>query len=203
MTAEQSDIRNRMRRTRRSLSAREQSVAAEALAASIARHPLFLRSARIAFYWPSDGEIDPTIAMQEALARGKHCFLPVLYRGGTNRLLFGRCDGRSRLVRNRFGIPEPDLTRCGWRYANQLDLVFTPLVAFDRSGNRIGMGGGFYDSSLQRLRCRPNWRRPYVSGLAHDFQCIAEIAPNDWDIPLEAAITDRQSYQFKRRGENG
>ncbi len=202
MTAEQSDMRSWMRQTRRSLSRRQQSAAAEDLAAAIVSHPLFLRAKRIAFYWPSDGEIDPTIAMHQALVCGKQCFLPALYRGGVKRLLFGRWDGRSCLVQNRFGIPEPDIAHCGWRYANQLDLVFTPLVAFDRSGNRIGMGGGFYDRSLQHLQRKRNWSRPYVSGLAHDFQCVAEIAPNDWDIPLEAAITDRQSYQFQRRGES-
>ena len=196
MPAYQRDIRKKMRSARRALTVRQQLHAADQLTQLIVRHPLFLRAHRIAFYLPNDGEIDPTAALHEALSQGKHCYLPVLYRGGVNRLLFGKTTANSRFILNRFGIPEPDILDEGWCYSNQLDLVLTPLVAFDESGNRIGMGGGYYDSSLQHLRRNPNWQRPCVIGVAHEFQRIEQIGRNAWDIPLRAAITDKQSYQF-------
>lgn len=189
-------VRREMRAARRALSTCEQRAAAQGLLIQILRHPLYLTSRRIAFYLPNDGEIDPTPALEKALARGKKCFLPVLYRGGENRLLFGRTFAPDRMRRNRFGIPEPDIARNGWVFSNQLDLILAPLVAFDGRGNRIGMGGGFYDSSLRQLQYERNWQRPHVLGLAHEFQHVERIGRNAWDIPLRGAITDKQIYHF-------
>ncbi len=186
-----------MRAARRALTSAQQQAAAHGLLAQALKHRLYLASRRIAFYLPNDGEIDPTPVLQDALKRGKSCYLPVLYRGGENRLLFGRTHSLDGLSPNRFGIPEPDIARYGWAFANQLDLILAPLVAFDASGNRIGMGGGFYDSSLKHLRHNHHWQRPYVIGLAHEFQNVLSIGRNAWDIPLQGAITDKQIYHFK------
>jgi len=201
MSSRQSEIRRQIRRARRSLSKNQQQAAAENLARRVARHRLYLSSRNIAFYWPNDGEIDPTVILTQALAAGKSCFLPVLYKGGRNRLLFGRVNAYSRFAANKFGIPEPDIKTEGWVYSNCLDLVLTPLVAFDNGGNRIGMGGGFYDTTLSHLRVNSNWQRPYVIGLAHELQHLDSIGRNAWDIPLRAAITDQDIYQFDTTSE--
>ena len=185
-----------MRAVRRALTPGQQRIAAQELLKQILKHPLYLNSRRIAFYLPNDGEIDPTPSLTDALVRGKSCYLPVLYRGGENRLLFGRTFATDQMKPNRFGIPEPDIAKYGWVFANQLDLILAPLVAFDDQGNRIGMGGGFYDSSLRQLRHDRNWQRPYVLGLAHEFQHVDSIGRNDWDVPLRGAITDKQVYHF-------
>ncbi len=156
-----------------------------------------MTSRRIAFFWPNDGEIDLTRALVKSLANHKQCYLPVLYRGGENRLLFGRFKVGATLRLNRFGIPEPNLARDGWLFARQLDLILTPLVAFDDQGNRIGMGGGFYDRSLCQLNLPGIWQRPYVLGVAHEFQHLEHIGRNAWDVPLRGAVTDQRIYQFK------
>jgi 5-formyltetrahydrofolate cyclo-ligase len=78
--------------------------------------------------------------------------------------------------------------------AQQLDLVLLPLVGFDESGNRLGMGGGFYDHSLSFLRNRKIWRKPNLVGIAHDFQRVDSLEAKPWDMPLEAVITDRAVY---------
>ncbi len=198
----QSDIRKRTRAARRALNPKQQREAARCLAATLSRHPLFLKSRRIAFYWPNDGEIDPTDALGAALGAGKTCCLPVLYRGGSNRLLFGRVHARTRLMPNRFGIPEPDIAMEGWLHAQALDLMLAPLVAFDACGNRIGMGGGFYDNSLKHLRRATSWTRPQILGLAHEIQRVEHIERNAWDIPLHGAVTDRRIYNFTSDGAN-
>ncbi len=66
-----------------------------------------------------------------------------------------------------------------------------PLVAFDRHGNRLGMGGGFYDRAFAFKRNHP-YIRPMLIGLAHGVQeeGILEAAP--WDIPLRAVATDKE-----------
>lgn len=186
-----------MRAARRALTLSQQRTAAQGLLKQLLKHPLYLNSRRIAFYLPNDGEIDPTPALVEALVRNKSCYLPVLYRGGENRLLFGRTFPSAEMRLNRFGIPEPDIAKYGWVFSNQLDLILAPLVAFDEQGNRIGMGGGYYDSSLRHLRQDRNWQRPYVIGLAHEFQHVNSISRNAWDIPLRGTITDKRVYQFK------
>lgn len=197
MASFQPTVRKNMRAARRALTPAQQRNAARGLLNQVLKHPLYQRSRRIAFYLPNDGEIDPTLALRKALDRNKECYLPVLYRGGENRLLFGRTLTLTNMGLNRFGIPEPNIAKYGWVFSNELDLILAPLVAFDDEGNRIGMGGGFYDSSLKHLRLNRNWQRPYVLGLAHEFQHVESIGRNAWDIPLRGAITDQQIYKFE------
>jgi len=196
MSSIQTTVRRDMRAARKALSPDQQQIAACELLNQVLKHPLYLTSRRIAFYLPNDGEIDPTRVLVNALKRGKHCYLPVLYRGGENRLLFGRTLTLDEMTTNRFGIPEPNIAKYGWAFSNQLDLIFAPLVAFDKRGNRIGMGGGFYDRSLGQLRRKQNWQRPKIIGLAHEFQRVKVIGRNAWDVPLRGAITDKNIYNF-------
>ncbi|MFY2365653.1 5-formyltetrahydrofolate cyclo-ligase, partial [Klebsiella pneumoniae] len=64
-------------------------------------------------------------------------------------LLFFRYQQDTRLKPNSFSILEPELDLTALIPQSQLDIIFTPLVAFDTQGNRLGMGGGFYDRTLQ------------------------------------------------------
>ena len=72
-----------------------------------------------------------------------------------------------------------------------------PLVAFDVSGNRVGMGGGFYDRTLAYLQHRRYWRKPVLAGLAHEIQKVAQLDTQSWDIPLDYVITEKQIYKDK------
>ncbi len=192
----QSTIRRQVRRDRRTLSSSEQKKASKNLMQNLVKHPLFLSSCRIAFYLTNDGEIDPLPALKYALVRHKECYVPVLYRGGENRLLFGRVTESTRFKPNKFGIPEPDIAREGWVLSSQLDLVLAPLVAFDDQGNRIGMGGGFYDRSLKQLTMKQLWKRPCVLGIAHQFQQVKSIGRNIWDVPVRGVVTDQRTLNF-------
>lgn len=77
-----------------------------------------------------------------------------------------------------------------------LDLIILPLVAFDLSGNRLGMGGGFYDRTLSFKHQRCHWKGPKLIGIAHELQRVDLLPVNDWDIPLDAVITEQKLYQF-------
>ena len=78
-----------------------------------------------------------------------------------------------------------------------MDLVLAPLVAFDRTGTRLGMGGGFYDRAFAFLR-DPAYRghRPVLLGLGYEFQQTAELVRQAWDVPLEAAVTEAALHEF-------
>ena len=77
----------------------------------------------------------------------------------------------------------------------QLDVVLLPLVAFDRTGHRRGMGGGYYD---RRLASRKNRgiRRPLRVGLAFDCQMAAQLPAQAWDVPLHAVVTESGWVNF-------
>jgi 5-formyltetrahydrofolate cyclo-ligase len=101
-----------------------------------------------------------------------------------------------KLRPNRFGIPEPVVPASEMYRAMEVDLVLLPLVAFDDQGNRLGMGGGFYDTTLAMRAACHRFRRPRVIGLAHECQRIEHIATEPWDIPLDLIATDRHIYTF-------
>lgn len=183
-----------MRERRRKLTALQQRVAAARLCRLLKRQPLFMRSRHIAFYLANDGEIDPAPLLAFARRTGKRCYLPALQQGGQRGLRFVRYEAGSQLRPNRYGIPEPPARPGNCLPATALDLVLLPLVAFDRSGARLGMGGGYYDRTFafktQAHRAGSYRYRPYLLGLAHHCQQAASLATAHWDIPLYGVATD-------------
>jgi 5-formyltetrahydrofolate cyclo-ligase len=191
---DKTDLRRRLRARRNALSAEEQRLAARRLAANVAGAHLFLVSRRIACYLPNDGEIDTARVIEHIHGMRKICYLPVLSPLAHDRLWFAEVKPKTELTPNRFGIPEPVVKARDLVRAQQLDLILMPLVGFDGHGHRLGMGGGFYDRSLEFLRHRARWRKPHVLGLAYDFQRVNGLAPDAWDIPLQGVVTDRAVY---------
>ncbi len=187
-------LRRELRRRRRALDSRQQRRAAHQLVQRLKSLPEVQRARRVALYLPQGGEIDPTPLIDWLRKRGAQVYLPVLKPLSENRLWFVRYHASTPMVRNRFGIAEPD-TRHGAHRARRLpawalDLVLMPLVGFDAQGNRMGMGGGFYDRTFAFTR----WRRPKpgLIGVAHDCQGVAELPVAPWDVPLDAIVSDRR-----------
>lgn len=157
----------------------------------------YRRARRVAAYCAQDGELSARYIFAHARRTGRACYLPVLRPG--NRLAFAPFNARSRFRRNRFGIPEPAVTQAQRLPARALDLILVPLVAFDAAGNRLGMGGGFYDRTLAFLRARSFRARPVVIGLAHSGQQVAKLRAQAWDIPLMGVITERGFLRMRAR----
>lgn len=196
MPTEKTDLRRSLRIRRNTLSAEERRLAARQLALNVAGTRLFLTSRRIACYLPNDGEIDTGGIIERVGRLRKTCYLPVLSRLLHDRLWFARIGAETEFTPNRFGIPEPVVGARELVRAQELDLILMPLVGFDDDGNRLGMGGGFYDRSLEFLRHRHHWRKPHVLGLAYDFQRVNGLVPDPWDIPLQGVATDRAVYIY-------
>jgi 5-formyltetrahydrofolate cyclo-ligase len=188
------EIRQRLRQCRRELSADAREKAAEAVATRLAHTRLFHQSRDIAYYLPADGELD-TAAIAEHLHHShKHGYLPVLSRIGHDRLWFALAKTDARFGENRYGILEPRVPARELVRAQALDLILLPLVGFDTRGHRLGMGGGYYDRSLAFLRARQHWRRPRLIGLAFECQKLAAVPHDDWDVPLDAIVTETALY---------
>lgn len=194
-TAKRQEIRREIRRRRRALSPRQQHHAALAVKRQLIRLSVFRNARKIGCYLANDGELDLRAVIARIQAMNKQCYLPVLDPLGSNRLWFAPMSAGMPLRLNRFGIPEPHVAARHFVSAQHLDLLLLPLVAFDPQGNRLGMGGGFYDRSLAYLKHRQLWRKPHLYGVAHHFQCVSTLEQASWDIPLHGIVTDRRVYR--------
>ena len=130
--------------------------------------------------------------MVQAIDQGKQVYVPTIIDKG-EPLMFVPWSENCELEENRYGIFEPVVPQSEWIEAGQLDFVITPLVAFDESCNRIGVGGGFYDRSFSFLNDSKNNSEEsnvQLVGFAFELQKVKSIKTNDWDIPLSAVATE-------------
>ena len=133
----------------------------------------------LAGYWPMRDEADPRPAM--AAHDGPIC-LPVV-TGPARPLVFRRFDGRLEPGGLATSHPPADSPELRPR------VLIVPLAGFDRAGNRLGYGGGFYDRSLAELRALG----PVTAiGFAYSVQEIEKIPVEPTDAPLDLIVTDRE-----------
>jgi 5-formyltetrahydrofolate cyclo-ligase len=183
-------IRDEIRQRRRALTPVQQREAALLVAARVMQHPRVQAAQHIAVFLSFDGELDTQPLIAQLWQQGKPLYLPVLHPFSPGHLLFLRYSLNTPLVRNRFNILEPALDVHNILPVAELDIILTPLVAFDDRGQRLGMGGGFYDRTLQ------HWQHggPYPLGLAHDCQRVEQLSVESWDIPLPEIITPSRNW---------
>lgn len=182
-------LRQTMRKARRQLSRLEQASAAKKLAQQFNQNPYFKYRKHIALYLANDGEVSTQQAIQQAWSRGQRIYLPVLNPIRKGFLWFVEYKANSVMRHNRFGIAEPD-PRYNRRISPRfLNTVGFPLVAFDQHGNRLGMGGGFYDRTFEF--CQSSQRNgvlPKLFGLAHRCQQVESLPTERWDIQVSGII---------------
>lgn len=185
-TPAQDELRQHLRAERLRVPPAQRRRAAARIAAVLDQWPAFEAARTIAGYHAVGGEVSPRRVLERAMAEGKAVFLPVLDEREPRRLHFARWRPGAPMRENRFGIPEPvDAPR---RAPDELDLVLAPLVACDRAGHRIGMGGGFYDTTFSYRLERPD-AAPRLVGLAYEFQVVERIEPREWDVPMDYLLT--------------
>ncbi len=190
------ELRRELRSQRRQLNPQTQRHHSLQLKRLCANYAPFRHSRRIAFYLASQGEIDPWPLMQLALKSGKQVLLPVLRKRPEHGLWFAPFHPEDRLHNNRYQIPEPCIGHRRPVMPWAIDLIFMPLVGFDEYGNRLGMGGGYYDRTLAFMHRRRHWRGPKLVGLAHELQRVDELPAQPWDIAMNAVITEEQIHNF-------
>ena len=177
-------LRRHFREARRALTEAEQRRNELRIARHFLCSPFAWRGARIAAYIAIDGE--PTLhpLLTRLALMGKQLALPVVQRD--NRMEFFAYRPSDALVINRLGIREP-APGASFVATLSLGIVLTPLVAFDNNGNRLGMGGGFYDRHFAAL---PKDLRPLLVGVAHEVQYATALPSAPWDMPLDAVLTE-------------
>ncbi|WP_426447469.1 5-formyltetrahydrofolate cyclo-ligase [Siccibacter colletis] len=179
------EIRKHIRQLRRTLTAEQQTHFAEQAADRMLAYAPMLLAHTVAVFLSFDGELDTRPLIDRLWRAGKRVYLPVLHPFSPGNLLFLHYHPESELVVNRLNISEPKLDVRDVLPLERLDVLVTPLVAFDTQGQRLGMGGGFYDRTLQ------NWQQHGLQpvGYAHDCQQVDALPSEEWDIPLPAVVT--------------
>lgn len=180
--SQRQQLRNFMRFKRLALSNFQQQQAALQIVPPAQQLITHYQADNIALYLPFNGEISPLVLLEHLRLQGKNIYLPVLHPFSSHQLLFLKFEDQSRLKPNRFGILQPMLDVRNAIPLNELEMIFVPLVACDKKGNRLGIGGGYYDRTLAQM---PN----VVSvGLAHRCQQVENLPVEPWDIPLHHLI---------------
>jgi 5-formyltetrahydrofolate cyclo-ligase len=186
ITESKAELRCAGKSARQNLKREERNAASETICAAAINSTLFEQANLIACYLASDDEVNCRRLIERAWRMKKRIFLPVLQKHSELKFVEFLSDSKTRT--NKYGLEEP----VGDNEIDPhiLDLVFTPLVAFDLQGNRIGMGGGYYDRTFSFLNEQHNESRPTLVGLAFDCQRVEQIGASTWDIPLFSVFTE-------------
>ena len=184
-------LRRILRARRRDIAAAQARRASEQVAAHVGSSRDWNRARHIGLYLPNDGELDPTPIARRAWSADKRVYLPVVH-GQALSFVAWRPD--TPLTPNRFRIPEPEGAPVEPR---QLELLFLPLVGWSGAGERLGMGGGFYDRFLAGVGAASL----LTVGLAYECQREDSLTGlrEPWDVALHAIVTEQRWYSIGRR----
>ena len=148
--------------------------------------------ARIGLYYDGFGELPTQPLLDWCQRLGYLPYLPVVGSLGNDdkRLRFVPIYHKKLLdIPTRIhslGMKQNHHRRLLW--ARELDVIICPLVSVDKNGNRMGMGGGFYDTTLSKSY-QAGLKKPLKIGWCYDFQLVEQLARQPWDVPLDGLIT--------------
>lgn len=185
-----SELRRAALAKRDALPATERAVAADAIAARIFPVPI-PPDAVVSGYSPMKSELNPVPLMRTLANLGAHLALPVVQGRGKPLIMRAWTFG-APLSPGVWGIREPAAD------APEVcpDIMLVPLAAFDRAGQRIGYGAGYYDMTIARIRAM----KPVIAiGLAFAAQEVESIPAEPHDAPLDLVLTERDVIDFRRQ----
>jgi len=143
------------------------------------RSKIFRKAKTVMFYIAFDGEVDTQEMISRAQKLGKRVVVPVCRKDRTMRPCI--LHEGAKLKKGLYGIGEP--TDREYVSLDTIDLVIVPAVAFDKKGNRLGRGKGYYDRFLKEL---PQGK--ISIGLAFDFQILPRIPVTAMDVPVQRTV---------------
>ncbi|WP_216830012.1 5-formyltetrahydrofolate cyclo-ligase [Alkalihalobacterium elongatum] len=131
-------------------------------------------------------EVDTYPIIERAWREGKKIAVPKTYPE-TSEMVFFQIKNFNELESTYFQLKEPIQTICVPVDKDQLDLILVPGVAFDKNGNRLGYGGGYYDRYLEDFRGE-------TCALTFEQQLVDDIPLEPFDIPVQMIVTEDQVY---------
>lgn len=192
MRAEKKRLRLDFKAKRLAIPAPQRMQTADAVAQQLINLPEWSPANYIAGYWASHGEV-PLHIVQMRVQPAKVWCLPVLQDDMS--LKFAPWRSGDALVSNKYGIPEPDISPTSTLDASDLSIVLIPLLAYTRTGTRLGMGAGYYDRSFAFRKHQTT--KPLLIGIAYSSQEAESLPSEDWDVKLDMLINEREVLRFE------
>jgi len=195
IAAQRQQLRTELKQVRASITAEARAAAAKQVSAHLLELPAVQQAKRIGAYFSVHNELPTGPVLTQLQALGKQLALPILHPFSPGQLLFLNYHSDTPMRANAFNIPEPELNVQHVTPLQQLDVLLVPLLGFDAQGNRIGMGGGYYDRTLAAW-AKGQYPNLLPIGLAYAEQQVAAIPTETWDIPLPMIITPVKTWHF-------
>ncbi|MGY0400127.1 MAG: 5-formyltetrahydrofolate cyclo-ligase [Ostreibacterium sp.] len=188
----QKTLREYKRHARQALSQKEKSMKSQMIVTQLLQTASYQQANSIGAYLCLTEEVNVTDIIKAAWADNKAVYLPIVLDWG-KPLKFARYTPETSLIKDKLAIDIPDVGSRHYIDVEQLDMVVTPLVAFDNNRNRIGMGGGFYDRTFA-FKAQSNSKTTLV-GVAFEAQRVEhQIKANEWDICPDYIISEIRCY---------
>ncbi len=187
-------LRERTRALCLGISDADRTVAQAAIAQQLGLLPAYQAASSILAYVGCKrlGEIETGPLLQSVLESGKLLALPrVKGLASAGQLSLHRVEQLISLEINKWGIFEPPVMAAAMTLT-QIDLIILPGTAFDRNGNRLGAGGGFYDRLLM------GEHHPTTVALAFDFQLVEAVPKLEHDVAIDFIITESQTIDCRK-----
>ncbi len=142
----------------------------------------YMKAERVLCYVALRDEVQTSGLLHEIQRSGRTLYLP---RTKGSQLDVVRVTPETRMISGAFGVLEPEDGELA--AIEEMDLVLAPGVAFDRAGNRLGYGKGYFDRLLASCRCP-------VIGLAYEVQIFDQIPTREGDVPIDKVVTEKNVY---------
>ena len=166
---------------RRMLSAEDRANLSALVLSQLEKMTVFREAKTVLLYYPKNNEVD-VLPLFKRYKRDKVLLLPVTHRDGMTANPY---EGNDKMHRGKVGIPEPTTPA----YEGQIDVIIVPAVAFDKAGNRLGRGGGYYDRFLKKQT------HATIIGVGYDFQLVEEVPVRKHDQKMHRIILPSQTIQ--------
>lgn len=193
LSSDNQDMKNKLReqlsQQRNALSALQKEKKSRQIASHVVRSNVFQGAQNIAFYLSVNAEANPASTQITPFESHKQFYLPVLAEAENQGLLFAPVHQSSEFKLNKFSIPEPQCLPEELITGENLDLVLVPLLGFDKQGNRLGMGGGYYDRSFA-FKNTSTSIKPVLMGFAYALQEVPQLQAESWDVKLDYIATE-------------
>ena len=181
------DIRKMMTALRAAMSEKERAEAGRLIAARLFSSKVYEDAGTVCCYASFGSEVPTEEIIEESLRRGKCAAVPKVT--GKQKMKFALIHSMADLKAGFHGIPEPEswcreIPKCGSKL-----LVIVPGVVFDRAGNRIGYGGGYYDKFFAKVDT-------IRMGIGYSEQIVDELVHEEYDKKLNYLLTDKGIIKF-------
>jgi 5-formyltetrahydrofolate cyclo-ligase len=175
-----SEMRCAMRVVRKGIAEPDRAAFHQQIAEALLQVAISRSASYVGIYSAQDSEADPGLFVEAWRERGGRFAWP---RVAGDELHFHLSEGVDLLSPGFRGIQEP-MADTPASAIDTLDLLVVPGLAFDRSGGRLGQGGGHYDRALQGLA------RPFTVGIAYASQLVDTVPMGDGDLRVDCVITE-------------